>query len=161
MPDTTNLDANKTSRTPTGDFLCFDYGTVRIGMAIGSSLLGTARPLSVVANNSGTPDWVVIDRAMQEWLPAGLVVGIPLTLDGEAQEVTPHANGFLKRLKKRYKVQVFGADERFSSMDAQKELQKMRARGQRGKTQHADVDKLAAALILERWFASNTFTAEK
>lgn len=140
-----------------GDYLCFDYGTIRIGVAIGNALLGTARPLRVVPNNSGTPEWAIIDKTIAEWRPAGLVVGIPLTLDGEAQEITHHARGFLKRLKKRYEVHVFSADERFSSMDAQRELQKMRARGQRGKTQHADVDTLAAALILERWFAGNDF----
>lgn len=140
-----------------GDYLCFDYGTVRIGISIGNSLLGTARPLSVVKNHSGTPDWKQIDRAMLEWQPKGLVVGIPLDLDGKAQEITHHAQGFLKRLKKRYDVPVFSADERFSSMQAQQELQKMRARGQRGKTQHADVDTLAAALILEHWFTTSAF----
>lgn len=88
------------------------------------------------------------------------MVGIPLTIEGEAQDITRHALGFLKRLKKRYKLPVFDADERFSSMQAQQELQKMRARGQRGKTQHADVDTLAAALILERWFSNQTFASE-
>jgi len=139
-----------------GDYICFDYGTVRIGMAIGNSLLGTARPLTVIQNYSGTPEWSKVDQIMEEWAPAGLVVGIPVTLDGEAQEITHHARGFLKRLKKRYTTRIFSADERFSSMDAQQELQKMRARGQRGKTQHADVDTLAAALILERWFAEQS-----
>jgi len=149
--------------TPTltaGDYLCFDYGTVRIGISIGNSLLGTARPLNVAANRSGTPDWDQIDRAIVEWQPKGLVVGIPLKLDGSTQEITQHARGFLRRLKKRYDVPVFSADEQFSSMQAQQELQKMRARGQRGKTQHADIDTLAAAVILERWFASRAFTPE-
>jgi len=145
----------------TGDYLCFDYGTVRIGIGIGNSLLGTARPLSVTANNSGTPDWAPIDKAMQEWQPKGLVVGIPLDLDGNAQEITYHARGFVKSLKKRYNVSVFSADERFSSMQAQQELQKMRARGQRGKTQHADIDTLAAALILEHWFTTRAFASEQ
>ncbi len=142
------------NQNPAGDYLCFDYGTVRIGLAVGNSLLGTARPLKVVANNSGTPNWSDIDKALEQWQPSALVVGIPLNLDGEEQDITKHARGFLRRLKKRYAVPVFAADEQFSSMQAQQELQKMRARGQRGKTQHADVDTLAAALILERWFAS-------
>lgn len=110
-------------------------------------------------NQSGTPNWSDIDHIFDEWKPVGLVVGVPLTEDGEAQEMTHHARGFLKRLKKRYKVPVFSADERFSSIQAQQELKKMRARGQRGKTQHADVDTLAAALILERWFSDQMFQA--
>ena len=129
-------------------------------MSIGNSLLGTAQPLRVVANHSGTPDWGHIDQTMLEWRPKGLVVGIPLDLNGDTQEITHHAKGFLKRLKKRYDVPAFSADERFSSMQAQQELQKMRARGQRGKTQHADVDTLAATLILEQWFATCTFSSE-
>lgn len=141
-----------------GTYLGFDYGTRRIGFAVGTSHLGTARPLGTLDNNSGTPDWNQIDKAVAEWQPTGLVVGVPLTLDGEVQEITHHARGFIKRLKKRYPLPVFSADERFSSMDAQRELQKMRARGQHGKTQHADVDKLAAALILERWLTSHTFS---
>jgi len=137
------------SQLKPGDYLCFDYGTVRIGIGIGNSLLGTARPLCIALNKSGTPDWEQIDRVVAQWQPKGLVVGIPLTIDGQVQEITHHARGFLKRLKKRYQIPVFSADERFSSMQAQQELQKMRARGQRGKTQHADVDTLAAALIAE------------
>jgi len=152
LPDTAPIAA--------GDYLCFDYGTVRIGVGIGNSLLGTARPLAVVANNSGTPDWQKIDREIAQWQPKGLVVGIPLDLDGNTQAITNHARGFLRRLKKRYNVKVFSADERFSSVQAQQELQKMRARGQRGKTQHADVDTLAAALILERWFTTRDFSSE-
>ena len=126
-------------------------------MAIGNSLTSTAQPLQVIHNNSGTPEWSLIDQTMTDWAPAGIVVGVPVTVDGEVQELTRHALGFIRRLKKRYPVPVFSADERFSSMDAQQELKKMRSRGQRGKTQHADVDTLAAALILERWFADNLF----
>lgn len=140
-----------------GDYIGFDYGTVRIGIGIGNSLLGTARPLNVVSNNSGTPEWGLIDQVILEWQPKGLVVGVPLDQNGNDQEITHHARGFLKRLKKRYSIPVFSADERFSSIQAQQELQKMRARGQRGKTQHADVDTLAAALILEHWFTTHTF----
>jgi len=155
-----SVSAQGISRLTSGDYLCFDYGTVRIGMSIGNSLLGTARPLGVAANNSGTPDWGPVDQAISEWQPKGLVVGIPLDLDGNSQEITHHARGFFKRLNKRHNIPVFSADERFTSMQAQQELQKMRARGQRGKTTHADVDALAAALILERWFSTHNFITD-
>lgn len=142
---------------PGGTYLCFDYGSIRIGMATGNTIAATATPLGVVANNSGTPVWQDIDKAIAEWEPVALVVGIPLTENGEIQEMTHHARGFAKRLRKRTGLTVHAADERFSSMEAQQELQKMRARGQHGKTQHADTDKLSAALILERWFSEQQF----
>lgn len=145
---------------PHGDYLAFDYGTVRIGIATGHSQIGTTTPLSVVKNNSGTPLWQDIDKLISEWVPVGLVLGLPLTLDGETQEITHHAKGFGKMLRKRYELPLFMADERFSSMLAQQEMQKMRARAQRGKTQKEDIDKLAAALILEQWLASTDFVPE-
>ena len=138
-----------------GHYLCFDYGTVRIGVAVGNSQLGTATPLLAVRNNSGTPDWSVIDQAIDEWKPIGLVVGIPLTDKAEVQEMTHLARGFRKRLSKRTEIAVFDADEAFTSVQAQQELKKMRANGQRGRTQKADIDTLAAALILERWYNSH------
>ena len=61
---------------PSGDYLSFDYGTVRIGIAVGNTLTGTAQPLGVVTNHSGTPEWDKIDKLVQEWQPAGLVVGV-------------------------------------------------------------------------------------
>jgi len=125
---------NTDKQLQSGDYLCFDYGTKRIGLAVGNSLLGTARPLDIIQNHSGTPQWDVIEKHLEQWQPKGLVVGIPLTTDGAEQEMTLQARGFLRRLKKRYQRPVFEADERFSSMQAQQELQKMRARGQRGKT---------------------------
>ncbi len=140
-----------------GTYLAFDYGSLRIGSAVGESMLGTAQPLIVVPNQSGTPVWSLLDKLINEWNPKGLVVGIPLTLDGSEQDITPHAKGFLKALKRRFELATFAADERFSSMQAQQALQKMRARGQRGKTDKADIDKLAAAFILERWFDENQF----
>ena len=145
------------TQLPAGVYLCFDYGTIRIGIAVGNSILRTSQPLQTIANASGTPDWISIDEAVAEWAPCGLVIGIPLTLDGLEQSITPHARGFMKALRKRYKITTYAADERFSSMQAQQELQKMRARGQRGKTRKPDVDKLAAALILERWFTEQSF----
>lgn len=139
-----------------------DYGLRRIGLAVGvtagvtvgESGLGTARPLSVVANVNGTPDWMALDACLAEWQPVALVVGWPLDADGAEQAMTAHVKGFIKRLRKRYALPVHRVDERYSSIDAADELRRQRSSGQRQRrTTHGDVDTLAAALILERWFA--------
>ena len=123
-------------------------------MAVGEYQLKTANPVAVAGNNNGTPDWPTIDKIIKEWQPTDLVVGWPLTEDLEMQTITFHVRGFIKRLSKRYDLPVHKADERFSSMAAQQEIKKMRSTGQRKrKTSHEDVDTLAAALILESWFA--------
>ena len=133
--------------------LGFDYGSKRIGVAVGNPLLGTAAPLAVVKNTNGTPDWSAIKALIDEWQPGALIVGWPLTVDGDMQDITHHVNGFLKRLEQRFQLPVHKTDERFTSRTAQEINKSMRSRGQRTKqTSHADIDTLAAALILESWF---------
>ena len=142
-----------TPSDPDGVHLAFDYGSKRIGVATGTGLLGVARPLTVVSNHHGTPDWQSIDRLVADWLPIALVIGIPLLADGEDQPITGQARGFGKRLARRTGLPVHEADERFSSTQAQRELAGMRASGQRQRRiSRADVDASAAALILEHWF---------
>lgn len=140
--------------TPPGTCLAFDYGSKRIGTAIGEIRLARARPLSVVLNTNGTPDWNAIDALVEQWQPTDLVVGWPLTEDGEEQAITLHVRGFIKRLISRYSLPVHKTDERLSSNAAQQVIREQRRSGQsKRKSQHGDVDKVAAALILESWFS--------
>jgi len=140
----------------TKTYLAFDYGTVRIGVAVGNSLTQTASPVQTVANVNGTPDWQAIEQLIEQWQPAELVVGLPLTVEGDEQAITPHVKGFVKALSKRFGLDIHEADERFSSMAAQAELAKMRASGQRAKrVSKGDIDSMAAALILQNWFTAN------
>ena len=137
-----------------GTFLAFDYGSRRIGIAVGEAQLGVARPLSVVGNVNGTPDWQAIDKLISEWNPTALVVGWPLTLSGDEQALTAHVRGFIRRLRGRYDRPVHQQDERCSSTQAETHMREMRASGQRRKrSTHEDIDKLAAAVILEAWFS--------
>ena len=137
---------------PTKTYLAFDYGSVRIGIAVGNELTETASPVQTVANVNGTPDWAAIERLIQQWQPDEFVVGMPLTLEGEDQAITPHVKGFIKALRKRFALPIFEADERFSSMAAQTELANMRASGQRTRrVSKGDIDAMAAALILQNW----------
>ena len=133
--------------------LGLDYGTRRIGLAVGERRLGRARPLAVVANVDGTPDWAALDARVDEWRPAALVVGWPLDADGAEQALTAHVRGFVRRLRERYGRPVHAVDERYSSIAAAERLGEMRRDGRRRRrATHADVDTHAAALILERWF---------
>jgi len=151
MPDGHPVDDDQ----PSGVWLGIDFGLKRIGVAVGNTLLGTAEPLSVMRNINGTPEWATLDAWVQEWLPAGFVIGLPLSADGEVQEITQVAKGFGKRCAERYSLPVRWMDERYSSIQASETIAQLRRSGQRAKrTRKEDVDTLAAALILERWFAS-------
>ena len=139
---------------PDGLWLGIDFGLKRIGIAKGSTQLGTADPLTAMRNINGTPEWSTLDALVKQWEPVGIVIGLPLDADGELQEITHITRGFGKRCAKRYQLPIMWMDERYSSLQASETLAQLRQSGQRSKRTHKeDVDTLAAALILERWFA--------
>ena len=76
-----------------GTVLGFDVGSRRIGVAVGSAFGHGARALAVVDVHGHGPDWTALDRLRKEWLPDGLVVGDPLTLDGGNQPARERAQG--------------------------------------------------------------------
>lgn len=134
-----------------GTFLGFDFGTRRIGVAVGSRRLGSARALATLACREG-PDWDAIGKLVREWQPEALVVGVPLTMDGQPQAATQGARRFMQQLQQRFGLPVHGADERMSSMEAQSQLRARRASGQRRRRlRDTDIDSTAAKLILEHW----------
>ena len=58
-----------------GTLLAFDFGTKSIGVAVGQRITGTARPLTALKANDGTPDWNLIERLLKEWQPDDVIVG--------------------------------------------------------------------------------------
>jgi len=132
--------------------LCFDYGTRRIGVAVGQTLTRSANPLTTLTAINDQPDWQAISRLIEEWRPDALVLGMPLNADGSASDITRRAQRFGNQLKGRYNLPVHTIDERLSSATAEEQLSQ---RPRKGKIHKADIDKLAATLILESWFASH------
>ncbi len=130
--------------------LAFDYGHKKIGVAVGQELTGAARPLVTLPARKGEPDWEAIGALLQQWRPAALVVGLPLHLDGSEQDTTHAARRFANRLRGRYHLPVYFADERLSSMAA---LQLLREQYQERKGRSQGVDAVAAQLILETFFS--------
>jgi len=129
--------------------LGFDFGTKRIGVAVGQELTRTATALTTLRSPDGGPDWAGISRLIKEWQPAALVVGLPLNLDGSESESSRLARRFGNRLTGRYNLPVFTADERLSSTEAEAIL------AEQGRFEKADIDKLAAQLILQSWLEEN------
>ena len=126
--------------------LGFDYGTKRIGVAVGQYITRSVTPLTTIHSQNNKPDWNAIGNLIAEWQPDRLVVGLPLHLDGTTQAITERAQRFGNQLKGRYNLPVDLVDERLTSHEAETELA---ARG--GKSTKADIDALAAALILQSW----------
>lgn len=135
--------------------LGFDFGTRRIGVAIGRSLLGTATALDPLAARDGIPDWSLIEKLVAEWNPDGFVVGLPLNMDGTDSEMSRRATKFGKRLQGRYNKPYFMMDERLSSHEAKGYV--IDRGGDRDFGRNS-VDGIAAVLILESWFAAQSET---
>ncbi len=133
-------------------FLGFDVGTKLIGVAIGSRLTGSARPLATISVSDAGPDWFKIDALLKEWQPAALVVGLPLALDGSEQAMTRTATHFADELARRSGLIVHRVDERNSSREASQRFAKRRAEGSIRRKQSANIDAVAATVILDRWF---------
>ena len=129
----------------------FDVGSRRSGVAIGNTFTGTARNLAVLGMDQGQPEWARLDALRREWLPDTLVVGLPLTLDGEEQPASKRARRFAEALQQRYQLPVYLVDERHSSQEAAQRFAQARASGLRRRNHAEQLDADAAAVILERW----------
>lgn len=130
--------------------LGFDFGTKRIGVAMGQTLTHTAQALLTLPATAGKPNWDQLARLIEEWRPDGLVVGIPLNMDGTSQPLTELAQTFLNELATRFKLPVYSMDERLSTIAAR---DKVFAAGGYKALQKQAIDSIAAQLILESWLA--------
>ena len=133
--------------------LGFDYGGRRIGVAVGQSITGTATALAVVANTPQGPDWPAVDKLVREWRPAQLLIGLPLTLSGDEQLASQNARAFGRALGERYRLPVFGHDERYTSRAAGAAFADARSRGTARRKDAALLDAQAARLIVEGYLA--------
>ena len=138
----------------TGVYLAFDYGTKRIGVAIGDAVTRAARGLGAVPQ-----DWKKIGQLLAEWSPAACIVGLPLGESGEEQPITQQARKFAQTLQQHFKGPVHLCDERYSSRSARDDLRGARAAGHlKRRVREGDKDSAAARIILEQWLAEQTGT---
>ncbi|WP_417472479.1 Holliday junction resolvase RuvX [Luteimonas mephitis] len=145
---------NTAAIKPDGTVLGFDVGARRIGVAVGSAFGHGARALAVIDVHADNIDWPTIDRLFKEWRPDGLVVGDPMTLDGGDQPIRQRAHAFARELQVRYQLPVVLMDERSSSVEAAQRFALDRSEGRRRRRDAAALDAVAAAVIVERWFAA-------
>jgi len=129
--------------------LAFDFGTRRIGVAVGNTLVRVAHPLATIDAEASAPRFAAIAALVDEWRPGVLVVGVPVHADGAPHEMTARARRFARQLHGRHGLAVVEADERHTSATAQS-VQDASGRG--GRRGRAARDALAAQAILQAWF---------
>jgi putative Holliday junction resolvase len=131
-----------------GTVIGFDFGERRIGVAVGETSTRIANPLGAIEESANARRFRRIDALVEEWRPAAFVVGEPRHGDGSEHAVAALCAKFARRLAARYHLAVVLVDETLTSASAAESLRGMRARAGNRK---ADVDALAATLILQSY----------
>lgn len=127
-----------------------DYGTSRIGVALSDQLHVTAQPYRVVKADAFDEQvrLIVLEQDVER-----IVVGLPTHLKGRNDTAARAANEFAERIRAIAGVPVEMADERFTTAVAQSVLIESGVRREKRK---GIVDKVAAAVLLQRWLDSQT-----
>jgi putative Holliday junction resolvase len=136
-----------------GTVLAFDFGTRKIGVAVGNTLVRVAHPLTTIVGDAKAARLEAIQALVAEWQPETLVVGRPLHADGSEHEMTARAERFARALEDRFGLPVARVDERFSTRSADASL---RDAGVRGAARKAARDAVAAQVILQAWLDEHT-----
>jgi putative Holliday junction resolvase len=118
-------------------FLAFDFSQRRVGVATGTTLTGSARPLKTLTSE-GDARFAAIGALIKEWQPDALVVGVPRHPDGAPHDNTARAQRFARQLHGRFRLPVHEVDERWTTTAA-------------AEAGARDLDAAAAALILEQF----------
>ena len=122
--------------------LAFDYGEVRIGVAVKNPNQLSAEPLCTILNDDSV--WLEIEKALDNHKPDFVIVGRPRNLEGEPTQQTKKAELFATELSHRYNIKVELQDEAFTTQQAQERIPaKFKA-----KTRSV-IDQYAACIILE------------
>jgi putative holliday junction resolvase len=126
--------------------LGIDLGTKTIGLALSDVERRIATPLETLKRTKFTPDADAIRRVVDRFGVGGLVVGLPLNMDGTEGPRSQATRAFVRNLKPLVQIPVAFWDERLSTMAVTRTLIDADAsRARRG----ALVDKMAAAYILQ------------
>jgi putative Holliday junction resolvase len=134
---------------PTGRLLAIDWGEVRIGLALSDETQTLATPLETLVRRRGKR--FPMSRFLElvtGHSPVGVVVGLPLTGEGGEEASAGAARELAGAVGTRSGLPVELWDERMSTARA---LGAIRDQGGSTRGRKADVDALAAAVLLQHY----------
>lgn len=135
--------------------LALDVGNKRIGVAVSDPLGILASPLTTIERKSDAASIDAILEVLDREEAGEIVVGLPISLSGEHSAQTKSVTIFARKLEECSPVPVITADERFSTVEAERLLSqskptRLRSRG--------EIDAAAAAVILQNYLDSRSST---
>ena len=125
--------------------LAFDFGTKKIGVAVGQTSTFTSSPLQVISSKDNKVNWNEIIILLDEWKPELIIVGKPLNMDGTDSEIMKEVDKFFLKLKDIYDAKYEYIDERLTTFEARQILD--------GKNSLVDAN--AAKILIDNWFEQN------
>ncbi|HEU5041804.1 MAG TPA: Holliday junction resolvase RuvX [Gemmatimonadales bacterium] len=132
-----------------GRLLAVDWGEVRLGLALSDETQTLASPLETLVRRAGKRLPLARFFALvTEHRPVGVVVGLPLTGEGEEEESALAARALAEELARQTGLPVELWDERMSTARA---LAAIREQGGSTRGRKAEVDALAAAVLLQHF----------
>ena len=131
--------------------IALDVGDVRIGVAISDPTGTIAQPLEVYKRVGFGPDGRYVKALCDRYGTTQVLLGLPLNMDGSLGPQAQKAQAFGEVLQNQQGLTVFYQDERMTTVTAEQVLISGSVRREDRKLY---VDKLAAAVILEQWLAS-------
>ena len=121
----------------------FDFGTKKIGIAVGQTKTKTSSPLEIIFNKNNAVNWVKISSIINEWKPDLLLVGKPLNMDGTDSDIMEKVDIFFKKLGKVTKVPCEYVDERLTRFEARQHLADLKT---------DLIYSHAAKILIDHWF---------
>ena len=136
-----------------GRVIALDVGDVRIGVAVSDPTGAIAQPLEVYRRVGYGPDSRYVKALCDRYETNRVVLGLPLNMDGTLGGQAQKAQDFGRVLQEKMGLNVSYQDERMTTVTAE---QVLIGGNVRREDRRLYVDKLAAAVILEQWLASQS-----
>ena len=126
--------------------LGMDLGEKTIGLAISDTLISIATPFQTLRRGKFSIDAVKIDQIVRAEQVGGIVIGLPLNMNGSEGPAAQSARAFARNLSGRSALPIALWDERLSTAAVTRTLIDADASRKR---RASLVDKMAAAFILQ------------
>jgi len=133
--------------------LGIDYGSRRIGMAISDVTGMIARPLDTIHRSVLEDDMKKIEAAIEQFQPEEIVIGLPVSMNGQSSEKTKEVINFIDNMKKSIRIPIVQWDERLTTVIGERMLIDSGVRRENRKNM---IDKVAAVVILQSYLDSKT-----
>jgi putative Holliday junction resolvase len=133
-----------------GRLLALDLGLKRVGVAVSDELRITANPLPAIERRSWKDLLRRVAAIIQSYDARGLVIGLPLSLDGTEGSAAQDARATAEKFQRSLRVPVYLQDERLTTLTATAQLKEA------GRSAHEikrQVDSESATLILGDFIA--------